>query len=94
MSQPFSTVALKWLVAALRSPQGKGAIGLGLSSLLSPAVGALISTWGTEGLAMVLDTWTADTITDVDIATDLAKKGYKVVPYDPKTLWGVPVPPV
>ncbi len=83
----FATTSLRFIVGLLRSDAGKAVVTGQLMSL-SPAVAVLVGRWGTEGLAAVLEAWTGTEISDADVAAELAKKGFKVVAFDPSSLWG------
>jgi hypothetical protein len=76
-----ATDTLKAVVAAASTPGGL-AVMTTVLGVTNPAI-LLVEQFGVRLLGPLLETWTATDISDADIATDLATKGFKVVPYDP-----------
>jgi hypothetical protein len=76
-----ATDTLKAVVAVATTPGGLTFMATVLGTA-NPAI-LLVEQFGVRLLGPLLTTWAAPDISDADIATDLATKGYKVVPYDP-----------
>jgi len=76
-----ATDTLKAVVAVATTPGGLTFMATVLGTA-NPAI-LLVEQFGVRLLGPLLTTWALPDISDADIATDLATKGYKVVPYDP-----------
>ena len=73
--------AVKLIVGFASTPGGL-ALATSILGAANPAV-LLVEQFGIRILGPLVATWTADTITDADVAANLASKGLKVVPFDP-----------
>ncbi len=78
-----ATQVLRYALAIAQSDLGATAI----LSLGGP-VAALLLKFGTMGLTSALSDWDKPEITDAEVEASLKTKGFRVVPFDPKTLWG------
>lgn len=75
----LASVAQDQSIASLAVPAIAGAIG--------GPLGMIIARFGYEAFGSVLKTWSGDTITEQQVADDLASKGKRVDPYDPGSLF-------
>lgn len=77
-----ATDVVKYALAIAQTPAGHAAV-----TALGGPVADMIVQFGLAGVASVLSTWAEPTITEAQMAAELAK-GYRVVPYDPNALFG------
>jgi hypothetical protein len=72
---------LRLIVGYAASPGGLS-LATAVLGATNPAI-LLVEQFGVRLLGPLLDTWTADIVTDADVTAALQAKGFKVTPYDP-----------